>query len=75
MDAKEQVKENLTVADLVGEYVKLDKAGINHKALCPFHNEKTPSFMVNTERNFWYCFGCQRGGDIFSFLMGSVSKT
>ncbi|MBT3356532.1 DNA primase [bacterium] len=69
MDAKEQVKENLTVADLVGEYVKLDKAGINHKALCPFHNEKTPSFMVNTERNFWYCFGCQRGGDIFSFLM------
>ncbi len=69
MDAKEKIKEGLTVAELVGEYVKLEKAGVNHKALCPFHNERTPSFMVNAERNFWYCFGCQRGGDIFSFLM------
>lgn len=69
MEVKEKIKESLSVADLVGEYVKLEKAGINHKALCPFHNEKTPSFMVNAERNFWYCFGCQRGGDIFSFLM------
>ncbi len=69
MDAKEKIKESLPVAELVGEYVKLDKAGVNYKALCPFHNEKTPSFIVNVERNFWYCFGCQRGGDIFSFLM------
>lgn len=69
MDAKDKIKEGLTVAELVGEYVKLEKAGVNHKALCPFHNEKTPSFMVNAERNFWYCFGCQKGGDIFSFLM------
>jgi DNA primase len=69
MDAKDKIKEGITVAELVGEYVKLEKAGVNHKALCPFHNEKTPSFMVNAERNFWYCFGCQKGGDIFSFLM------
>ncbi len=69
MDVKDKIKEGITVAELVGEYVKLEKAGVNHKALCPFHNEKTPSFMVNVERNFWYCFGCQKGGDIFSFLM------
>jgi DNA primase len=68
-NATEQIKERINVADVVGEYIKLEKAGTNYKALCPFHNEKTPSFMVNPERNFWYCFGCQKGGDVFSFLM------
>lgn len=68
-NATEQIKERINVADVVGEYLKLEKAGTNYKGLCPFHNEKTPSFMVNPERNFWYCFGCQKGGDVFSFLM------
>lgn len=69
MDTVEQIKERISVHDLISEYLKLEKAGTNYKALCPFHNEKTPSFMINPERNFWYCFGCQRGGDVFSFLM------
>lgn len=64
----DQIKERLGVAEIIGEYLKLEKAGSNYKALCPFHNEKTPSFMVNAERNFWYCFGCQKGGDIFTFI-------
>jgi DNA primase len=64
----EQVKERLGVAEIIGEYVKLEKSGVNYKACCPFHNEKTPSFTVNTERNFWYCFGCQEGGDVFTFI-------
>ena len=64
----EQIKERLGVAEIIGEYVKLEKSGVNYKACCPFHNEKTPSFTVNTERNFWYCFGCQEGGDVFTFV-------
>ena len=67
-DAVEQTKERLGVAEVIGEYLKLEKSGVNYKALCPFHNERTPSFTVNTERNFWYCFGCQEGGDIFTFV-------
>ncbi|MFO7807281.1 MAG: DNA primase [Candidatus Moraniibacteriota bacterium] len=68
-DVTDQIKERLSVVELIGDYLKLEKAGTNYKALCPFHNEKTPSFMVNPERNFWYCFGCQKGGDIFTFIM------
>lgn len=64
----ERIKDAIDVADLVGEYVQLKPAGINKKGLCPFHHEKTPSFMVSSERRRWHCFGCAKGGDIFSFV-------
>jgi DNA primase len=69
MDAAEAVKERLNVEDVVGEYVALKRAGRNYKGLCPFHSEKTPSFMVNPDRSIFHCFGCNQGGDLISFVM------
>ena len=64
-----EVKGRLTVADVVGETVPLKKAGSTLKGLCPFHGEKTPSFVVTPARETWKCFGCGKGGDIFTFVM------
>ncbi len=62
------IKEKLDVADIIGSYIKLEKAGTNFKAKCPFHNEKTPSFFISPDRGTYYCFGCGAKGDIFTFV-------
>lgn len=64
----EEIKSKLDIVDLIAEYTPLKQSGINLKGLCPFHNEKTPSFMVSREKQFFKCFGCGEGGDIFTFL-------
>lgn len=65
---KEEVRSRIDIAALIGRYVNLKPAGQTLKGLCPFHKEKTPSFTVNPARGFYHCFGCKRGGDVFSFI-------
>ncbi|HLD19719.1 MAG TPA: DNA primase [Patescibacteria group bacterium] len=69
MDSVEEIKARLNIENIIGEYVRLTPAGKNLKGLCPFHREKTSSFMVSPEKEMWHCFGCAKGGDLFSFVM------
>src|SRR3989344_3823670 len=65
----EQIKERLDVADFIRGYIALSPAGKNLKGLCPFHKEKTPSFVVSPDKQIWHCFGCSKGGDVVAFAM------
>ena len=68
-DTIDQIKERIDIVELVGRKVQLRQAGRNFKGLCPFHNERTPSFVVFPEGQRYHCFGCGKSGDIFTWLM------
>lgn len=71
----EQIIDRADIVDVISEYVELKKKGINYQACCPFHQEKTPSFVVNPARGIWHCFGCSKGGNVIGFLMEHETMT
>ena len=68
-EAIDQIRHALDIADVIGSYIQVKRAGSSAKALCPFHKEKTPSFHINPARQAFHCFGCGAGGDVFKFVM------
>ncbi len=73
--AVDDIKARIDILDLISEHVDLKRAGQNYKGLCPFHSEKTPSFMVSPSKQIFHCFGCHKGGDIFAFVINYENMT
>ena len=69
MSQTDEIKSKIDIVELIREYIQIKASGVNFSATCPFHQEKTPSFIVSPEKQIWHCFGCGKGGDIFSFIM------
>ncbi|MCX5715812.1 MAG: DNA primase, partial [Candidatus Omnitrophica bacterium] len=65
----DQIQDRIDIVEVIGSYLPLKKAGRNYRGLCPFHHEKTPSFMVSQDKQIFHCFGCGEGGNVFNFLM------
>ncbi|WP_312497262.1 CHC2 zinc finger domain-containing protein, partial [Anaerosporobacter sp.] len=68
-DLVEEIRQRNDIVDVVSEHVKLKRTGNNHMGLCPFHNEKSPSFSVSGQKQMYHCFGCGVGGNVFTFVM------
>lgn len=71
----EEIRSKFDIVDLISQYIELKRVGQNFKGLCPFHPEKTPSFIVNPAKQIFHCFGCSKGGDIFTFIMNHENLT
>ncbi|HEV2314429.1 MAG TPA: CHC2 zinc finger domain-containing protein, partial [Candidatus Acidoferrales bacterium] len=71
----DRVKQQADIVRVIGDYVRLRKAGQNFTGLCPFHQEKTPSFSVHATKQFYHCFGCGKSGDVFKFVMEMDKST
>lgn len=71
----EEVREAANIVEVASEFTALKRQGINYTGLCPYHQEKTPSFSVSPEKNFYYCFGCQKGGDAIKMVMARSRST
>ncbi|MCH4103695.1 MAG: CHC2 zinc finger domain-containing protein, partial [Lachnospiraceae bacterium] len=65
----EEIIRRTNIVEIIGQYVQLKHTGSDYKGLCPFHNEKTPSFHVTPSKQLYYCFGCHAGGNVITFLM------
>jgi DNA primase len=75
MSVWDDIKDRLTVDEVLSDYIRLTSAGSNYRANCPFHNEKTPSLIISPSKGIWHCFGCGMGGDIFSFVSNIENLT